>query len=52
MLKNRYSTAAQLDGVIDIERLHSGPTDSIERDAERFSNLLFLRKKCTRSFVR
>lgn len=41
MLKNRYATAAQLDGVIDIERLHSGPTDSIERDAERFFELTF-----------
>lgn len=36
MLKN-FQTASQLDGVIDLERLHSGPSDSIERDVSQFS---------------
>lgn len=41
MLKKRFSSAAQLDGVIDIERLRSGPVDSIERDARRFFSLTY-----------
>lgn len=41
MLTKRFSSAAQLDGVIDLERLHSGPPDSVERDAQRFFDLTF-----------
>ena len=33
MMKKRFASAAQLDGVVDLERLRSGPPDSIERDA-------------------
>lgn len=41
MLKKRFATASQLDGVIDLERLNSGPSSSIERDARRFFELTF-----------
>ena len=41
MLRKRFQTASQLDGVIDLERLHSGPADSLERDAARFFELTF-----------
>lgn len=41
MLKKKFQTASQLDGVIDLERLWSGPSDSIERDAARFFELTF-----------
>ncbi len=41
MLKKRLQIAAHLDGVIDLERLRSGPADSIERDAHRFFELTF-----------
>jgi hypothetical protein len=39
MLKRRIQPAAQLDGVIDLERLRSGPPDSIERNAQKFFEL-------------
>lgn len=41
MLKKRFQNTSDLDGVIDLERLRSGPSDSIERDAERFFALTF-----------
>lgn len=41
MLKKRLASAAQLDGVIDLERLRSGASDCIERDAKRFFDLTF-----------
>lgn len=41
MLKKRLASAAQLDGVIDLERLRSGASDCIERDAGRFFDLTF-----------
>src|SRR5688572_13336337 len=41
MLKTRFANAAQLDGVVDLERLRSGPPDSIERDAARFLDLTY-----------
>lgn len=41
MMKKRFSSASQLDGVIDLERLRSGPADSIERDAKKFFDLTF-----------
>lgn len=41
MLKKRFSNASSLDGVIDLERLRSGPADSIERDAKKFFALTY-----------
>jgi len=41
MMKKRFASAAQLDGVVDLERLRSGPSDSIERDAARFLELTY-----------
>jgi len=41
MMKKRFATASQLDGVIDLERLRSGPSSSIERDASRFFELTY-----------
>ncbi len=41
MMKKRFASAAQLDGVVDLERLRSGPSDSIERDAARFLDLTY-----------
>ena len=41
MLKKRFSSASTLDGVIDLERLRSGPADSIERDAKSFFALTY-----------
>lgn len=41
MLIRRYSTTESLDGVIDLERLRSGPADSLERDARRFFDLTY-----------
>ena len=39
MLKKRYASAQDLDGVIDLERLHSGPSTSLERNAAGFLDL-------------
>ena len=41
MLKKRYRSAKQVDGVIDLERLRSGPEKCIERDPSQFLNLTF-----------
>ena len=41
MLKKRYSSAHDLDGVIDLERLRSGPADSLERDSQKFFDLTY-----------
>jgi len=30
MIERRYKSTESLDGVIDLERLRSGPTDSLE----------------------
>ncbi len=40
-MKKRLASAAQLDGVVDLERLRTGPPDSIERDAARFLDLTY-----------
>lgn len=40
-MKKRFASAGQLDGVVDLERLRSGPPDSIERDAARFLDLTY-----------
>ena len=34
MLKKRYTSAQDLDGIIDRERLHSGTHTSLERNKE------------------
>ena len=39
MLKKRYTSAQDLDGVIDLERLRSGSSTSLERDAAGFLDL-------------
>ena len=39
MLTRRYASAQDLDGVIDLERLRSGPPTSLERDAAGFLEL-------------
>ena len=39
MLKKRYASAQDLDGVIDLERLHSGPSTSLEQNAAGFLDL-------------
>ena len=41
MLRKRLASAALLDGVIDLERLWSGSSNAIERDAQRFFDLTF-----------
>jgi hypothetical protein len=41
MLKKRYRSARQVDGVIDLERLRSGPTKCIERDPSQFFDLTY-----------
>ncbi len=40
-MKKRLASAALLDGVVDLERLRSGSSDSIERDAARFLELTY-----------
>ena len=39
MLKKRYASAQDLDGVIDLERLRSGSSTSLERNAAGFLDL-------------
>ncbi len=39
MLKKRYSSARDLDGIINLERLRSGPANGLERDAQKFFDL-------------
>ena len=41
MLKKRYRSAKQVDGVIDLERLRSGPAKCIERDPTLFLGLTY-----------
>jgi hypothetical protein len=41
MLAKRYRSAKQVDGIIDLERLRSGPANSIERDPGRFFDLTY-----------
>ncbi|MFH1122103.1 MAG: hypothetical protein V1758_00420 [Pseudomonadota bacterium] len=41
MLKKRYKTARQLGGVIDLERLRSGPSKCIEREPGLFFELTY-----------
>ncbi len=42
MIERRYQSTESLDGVIDLERLRSGPADSLERSAQRFFELTYL----------
>lgn len=41
MLKKRYKSAKQVDGVVDLERLNSGPATCIERKPEQFLDLTY-----------
>lgn len=41
MLKKRFTSASELDAVIDLERLRSGPKNSMERDARKFFELTY-----------
>ena len=41
MLKKRYRSARQVDGIIDLERLRSGPSKCIERDPDLFFDLTY-----------
>ncbi len=41
MLKRRYRSAKQVDGIIDLERLRSGPAKCLERDPEQFFDLTY-----------
>ncbi len=41
MLKRRYKSAKQVGGVIDLERLKSGPLKCIEREPEHFFDLTY-----------
>jgi hypothetical protein len=41
MLKKRYRSAKQIDGIIDLERLRSGPAKCLERNPELFFDLTF-----------
>lgn len=41
MLNRRFSSASELDGVVYLERLRSGPQDSMERDARKFFELTY-----------
>ncbi len=42
MIERRYQSTESLDGVIDLERLRSGPADSLERSAQRFFELTYI----------
>jgi hypothetical protein len=41
MLKKRYRSAKQVDGIIDLERLRSGPSKCLERNPDLFFDLTF-----------
>lgn len=42
MIERRYQSTESLDGVIDLERLRSGPADSLERNSQKFFELTYL----------
>ena len=42
MLKKRYSSASQIDGFVDTEKLRSGSTSCIERNPSQFFALTYL----------
>ncbi len=42
MLKKRYSSASRIDGVIDAEKVRSGPPTCLERDASQLFNLTYV----------
>jgi hypothetical protein len=42
MLKKRYSSASRIDGVIDAEKVKSGPSNCLERDASQLFNLTYV----------
>ncbi len=42
MLKRRYSSASRIDGVVDAEKVKSGPPNCLERDAGQLFNLTYV----------
>src|SRR5262245_15258960 len=42
MLKRRYSSASRIDGVVDVEKLKSGPRNCLERDASQLFDLTYV----------
>jgi hypothetical protein len=42
MLKKRYSSASRIDGVIDAEKVRSGPPNCLERDASQLFSLTYV----------
>jgi hypothetical protein len=42
MLKQRYSSASRIDGVVDVEKLRSGPRNCLERDASQLFDLTYV----------
>src|SRR5438128_1311669 len=40
-MKKRYRSAREVDGIIDLERLRSGPRGCIERDPQLFFELTY-----------
>jgi hypothetical protein len=42
MLKRRYSSASRIDGVVDVEKLKSGPRNCLERDPSQLFELTYV----------
>jgi len=42
MLKRRYGSASRIDGVMDVERLRSGPRNCLERDPSQLFDLTYV----------
>jgi hypothetical protein len=42
MLKRRYSSASRIDGVVDAEKVKSGPPNCLERDARQLFDLTYV----------
>src|SRR5688572_8244950 len=42
MLKRRYNSASRIDGVVDVEKLKSGPRNCLERDPAQLFDLTFV----------
>jgi hypothetical protein len=42
MLKRRYNSASRIDGVVDAEKVKSGPPNCLERDAAQLFNLTYV----------
>ena len=42
MLKRRYESASRIDGVVDVEKLRSGPRNCLERDPSQLFDLTYV----------